>query len=204
MQIRSHVDLCSLCVHTANSQAGGGETAKAVSCPRVEATKEERGEGGKEGGRAGWRRGHCPLSHPERPSDADGETLQEGRPFLGAPAGPLLRQVVGGKRTKLPVQAGAPGAGKAEAEAPRAPRSPPAPPASHPVPGAPRRPPIRLPSRLRVLREALPPKAPAAGCGGRRKMSCIGSPGAVKVLDVPPPLLKNLSFFFFFLSFLYI
>lgn len=57
----------ALCVHTANSQVGGGETAQAVSCPRVEATKEEREEGGKEGGRAGDA-GTAPSRTPGRPS----------------------------------------------------------------------------------------------------------------------------------------
>lgn len=59
----STINLCSLCVHTANSPVGGGETARAASCPRVEATKEEREEGGKEGGS----RGYCPLSRPRAP-----------------------------------------------------------------------------------------------------------------------------------------
>lgn len=139
-----------------------------------ESRGNKRGKGrGRKGGRAGRleTRALPPLSHPERPSDADGETLQERRPFLGAPSDPLLRQVVGGKRTKLPGQAGGgPGAPRGRGRqrprrrAPRAPRRRPPPPT--PCPGPLAGPPIRLPSRLRVLREALPPKAPAAGCGG--------------------------------------
>lgn len=102
--------------------SGRGETAKAVSRPRVQATKEEerRGEAGRKGGRE---TGALPRAPRERPSDADGEPLPERRPFLWAPSGPLLRQVSWEKKNKAPSQGrqrsrGTPGDGRAEAEAP--------------------------------------------------------------------------------------
>lgn len=83
--------------------SGRGETAQAVSCPGVEATKEEERRG-----EAGWQGGKETRALP---SDVDGEPLREQRPVLWGPSGPRLRQVVGRERTKLqPRAGGGPGA----------------------------------------------------------------------------------------------
>lgn len=150
--------LCSPRGHAANSQTGGGDsTGSAVS-----ESRSDRREGGAE-------TGNGPLSHPRASPGCGRGDPGERRRFLGALSGPLLRQVVGRKRTKLPVKTrGGPRAPQGRGRP--SPRRPvPGPPRARPrTPGprAQRRPLLCLPSRLLVRGEAALPKGRAAGWRG--------------------------------------
>lgn len=137
--------LCSLCVHTANSQVGGGETAKAVSRPTVQATKEEKGEG-RRGGREARRRGRYPLLPESTPRMLMGSPSRSGGPFSGPPSARRSDRLVGRKRTKLPARAGSgPGAPRGMG-GPRPRRPAPCPPRARPRPGPAPPPPLTPPS----------------------------------------------------------
>lgn len=116
-------------------QLPSGRGGNSKSCVASDSTGNKRGERRGEAGREGGKEtGALPLAPREHPPDADGEPLPERRPFLWAPFGPPVRQVSWEKKNKAPSQGrqrsrGAPGDGRAEAEAPGALPSPRAPPA---------------------------------------------------------------------------
>lgn len=116
-------------------QLPSGRGGNSKSCVASDSTGNKRGERRGEAGREGGKEtGALPRAPREHPPNADGEPLPERRPFLWAPFGPLVRQVSWEKKNKAPSQGrqrsrGAPGDGRAEAEAPGALPSPRAPPA---------------------------------------------------------------------------